>query len=57
MDLNVEVFPWKMVVDDESNQNVLEQNLLQHDNTLWNVIGFNESDWYRNEPKGSQRFL
>ena len=30
---------------DESDNYGLEQNGSQRDNTLWNVVGVNESDW------------
>ena len=43
-----------MTVDDESDQDGLEQNGSQHDNALWNVIGVNESYWYRKELNESQ---
>ena len=55
MDLNVEILLSKMIVYDKSNQDGLEKNWLQHDNMLWNVIGFNESYRYRKEPHESQR--
>ena len=45
MDHNVEVLLRNMTGYDESNQYGLEQNVSQHDNTLWNMISVNESDW------------
>ena len=55
MDRNVEVLLWIMIGDDKSNHDGLEQNGLQHNNTLWNVIGANASDWGGKELNGSQR--
>ena len=55
MDRNVEVLLWIMIGDEKSNHNGLEQNGLQHKNTLWNVIGANELDWGGKELNGSQR--
>ena len=35
---------WNVMVDNEPNQYRLELNILQHENTLWKMIGGNESD-------------
>ena len=45
MDFNMKVLLWSMTGDDESGCYILERNVLQLGNTLWNLIGVDESDW------------
>ena len=45
MDCNIKVLLWIMTGDDESYCYLLEQGLLQLENTLQNVIGVDESYW------------
>ena len=42
MNKNVHVFIWNMTGYGESDQDGLEYNIMQHENTLWIVIGVNE---------------
>ena len=42
------------MADDESDQDGLEQNVPQHENKLWNIIGGNESDYGRNKSRGNE---
>ena len=36
---------WNVTEDKGFNFEGLEQNGLQHKNTIWNMMGVNESDW------------
>ena len=45
MDHDLVVMLCNMIGDDGSDQDLLEQNVLQYENKLWNVIGVNKLDW------------
>ena len=54
MDRNMEVLIQNIIGDDESYQDGLEQNVQQHANTLWNVMGINKQYWYGKKLNGLQ---
>ena len=39
---------------DESDQDSLERNGVQHENTPFNMMGGNKSDYYRKKLKGTE---
>ena len=45
MDHNVKVHLWKVMVDDESKQGVLKQNMSLCGNAMCNLMVVNESGW------------
>ena len=55
MDRNVAVLIWDMIGYEKYYQYGLEHNGSQHDNTIWNMIDINESDWDGKELNVLQR--
>ena len=55
MDCNVAVLIWDMIGYEKYYQYGLEHNGSQHDNTIWNMIDINESDWDGKELNVLQR--